>query len=585
MTRDIQILSTKSKIEKYKKLGYSIKLLKQKQGRFNENKEWIESDNEIQTDFYPSIPLYYPPNLIPKKDTTITQSICEFIEITTTLEPLILNLSNETNNTQIFVNYRFLSNLSSSKLGIVSNYICNGLYEQYPNLLFQSCLLYFTMLYEDMNKINKCKINIVNSTNFLSLSLPFTFNDESILCTEPIWCSHTIEFQQRLSYWQTPRIRTTENYISTEREYKGCNNNKYLVYEPNFQHEKGIAGMLFELGLLLRFSICHGRILYLTPHHLKDNYYLQHSKWIHYLCQSSLFECFFESITECELLDEEIQNAPVLKDDRQLLTYPLRDSKVVKVIQIPSKSHCATCYDTWTGNVEIFDQLHIGILGYVAISVNHSITNTAIFDILDPTKKELSGFSIFMDNNSLFWMAEMIRYIFQPQVWFRYYIQQYIENHLISYPLLNTENKFNLNNKFYASFHLTSNTIPLINKYFEILLYYSPHIQHIFISIDSSLYSILSSLISDIYILYPNYQFYYLLTSNLKSDDNSFDSFLYSIASLEISTKGKTFIGNLNNGWDNLINIFQRTRGDGGYDYYSINSTTSSYSICIDELT
>lgn len=566
--------------------------MKQREGEFNHNtQEWVEFNLETKNILLPPPPYYYPLNLMNKKEKqNVIKSSCEFMKITTFLQPILVNSAinnpNFSNVSQIYVNYRLLNNLSNSQLATIIIYLCNNLFNQYSGNLIsiQNCQLYFTMLYQDMINTNQCEAIVTDpNKNTNSNKLPFMINYQTILCSEPIWCSHTTEFQTRLSYWQNPIVRSTELYTSTERDNKGCNGGKYLLYEPNIFHEKGIAGMLFEIGVLLRFAICHGRILYLTPLYLMSNEY-QHSKWIHYLCKLSLFECFFESITNCQLTNEEIYNAPILKDDRQLLTYPFREEKVVKILQLPTKSHCAKCNDIWTGNVEIFDQLHIGILGFVAVSVNQSITNTAIFDILDPTKKELSGFAIFMDNNSMFWMSQMIRYIFQPKLWFSFYIQQYIQNHLKSTQLNNFDSTIQLKNEMYASFYITSTSILSIEKYFEILSYYSPHIQHIFISIDSLLFINLSTIISVLQQTFPSYTYYYLSSSHLLKNDNSFENFIYSIATLELSSKGATCIGNLYNTWDHLINILQRTRGDDGSDYYSINSTTSSYSICLDEL-
>jgi hypothetical protein len=53
------------------------------------------------------------------------------------------------------------------------------------------------------------------------------------------------------------------------------------------------------------------------------------------------------------------------------------------------------------------------------------------------------------------------------------------------------------------------------------------------------------------------------------------------MASLEISSRAVTFIGDLHNPFDQLLNLFQRTRGDGGADYLSIDPTASAYSTCL----
>lgn len=61
----------------------------------------------------------------------------------------------------------------------------------------------------------------------------------------------------------------------------------------------------------------------------------------------------------------------------------------------------------------------------------------------------------------------------------------------------------------------------------------------------------------------------------------SFENVLYSMASLEIASHAVTFIGNLHTPWDQLVNTIQRTRGDSGSDYYSVEPTATGYSTCV----
>ena len=90
---------------------------------------------------------------------------------------------------------------------------------------------------------------------------------------------------------------------------------------------------------------------------------------------------------------------------------------------------------------------------------------------------------------------------------------------------------------------------------------------------------------------YPEYHFHflsydrveYLDLKSTKSVTESADftqEFIYSIANLFLSVDGADyFLGSLTSSWCTMTNILQRTRGDGGTEFLSVDSG-SVYSAC-----
>jgi len=151
----------------------------------------------------------------------------------------------------------------------------------------------------------------------------------------------------------------------------------------------------------MRFAICHGRILYLLPtSRISFSESFGHQSEIHSLCRDTLFECVFQPLTTCKLNEKELSEAVLLADDRQLNAYPLREVRVVRLRRFPRKSHCSSCLSPWTGNMELFDQLHIGLLGFVVqVDDEYNLVDTTLMDILDPESKHLGSMSVFMETN------------------------------------------------------------------------------------------------------------------------------------------------------------------------------------------
>jgi hypothetical protein len=150
----------------------------------------------------------------------------------------------------------------------------------------------------------------------------------------------------------------------------------------------------------------------------------------------------------------------------------------------------------------------VGLLGYVMTAVEGNIPDTSILDILDIETKDMSSFSVFLDLQSSFWMAEMARYLLRPQRWFSLFLAEYLRNHLVvirsstSTPLSTQQTA--LPHRLYASFHLPESVFETLEErmgregaeltegeeseddplgvYFTILARTAPHLTHIFLS-------------------------------------------------------------------------------------------------------
>lgn len=90
------------------------------------------------------------------------------------------------------------------------------------------------------------------------------------------------------------------------------------------------------------------------------------------------------------------------------------------------------------------------------------------------------------------------------------------------------------------------------------------------------------------YLDYPRVEFLNLThTPRKRSDELSFDEaelsfaqeFLFSLANLAVAVEAHGFVGTLSSNWCVLIDHLQRTRGDGGYDYFSLD-LGSFFSTC-----
>ncbi len=92
---------------------------------------------------------------------------------------------------------------------------------------------------------------------------------------------------------------------------------------------------------------------------------------------------------------------------------------------------------------------------------------------------------------------------------------------------------------------------------------------------------------------YPEYRFHYLdydrvryLKLNVTHDSSlakeiSYPSeLIYSLANLHVATEASGFVGTLSSSWCMMIQYLERTRGDAGYDYYSVDRGSSFTTCC-----
>jgi hypothetical protein len=317
---------------------------------------------------------------------------------------------------------------------------------------------------------------------------PFQMNYESKYCTEPLWCTATMEMQRRLGRWQNP---PPAHEARSERERRGCDGAKFLLFEPEAS-KNGIGSMLAQIAVVFRFALCHGRILYLLPpSHTNQGNNLR--RWAHPQCESmSFLECYFQPITSCALTAAELEAAPTVTDGRLMQTWKYRDAKAVYLPSLPTTGHCTVCGSRWTGNTEFFDGLHIGVMGFVITPdpvTNHP--DYSLMNILDPETKNLTSMVAFMDSVKLPWMAQMVRYMLRPRPWFSRLVRQNVFSRLTVWEGLNASNSWGRIPHPYASVHvrygekiIETENMPL-HLYMDVLQRKAPHIRNVFVSTET----------------------------------------------------------------------------------------------------
>ena len=318
---------------------------------------------------------------------------------------------------------------------------------------------------------------------FLFDEIPFQPNYEPDLCSDTLWCSHTNIFQKRLDRWQNPPILAL---AQSEREKAGCLGAKFIVFEPDAT-KHGIGSMLAQIAVVLRFALCHNRILHLVPPQLtahEDKLV----RWTHPQCKSMTFlECYFKHVTNCSLSLREIDDALILTDGRLMQTRQFRDARVVRLLQLPTEGHCTVCGSAWTGSTEFFDGLHIGVVGFVI----QQGSDHMLLNILEPDTKNMTNMVAFMERVKLPWMAQMIRYILRPRIWFSRYIQQVVKTRIYCNTNGTIRNTYGSIPHPYASLHvrygekvLETESVPL-DKYMRVLKRKASHIKNIFVSTET----------------------------------------------------------------------------------------------------
>lgn len=148
--------------------------------------------------------------------------------------------------------------------------------------------------------------------------------------------------------------------------------------------------------------------------------------------------------------------------------------------------------------------------------------------------------------------------------------------------------------KHYISLHIrwgekyTEASLQPIKKYMDVIQHKLPFLKDIFVSTETDI------AIAQLVNSFPDYRFHFLRqrryemldlsgdNGNISSKKDAIDyssEFLFSMANLFVATEATGFVGTLSSNWCVMINHLQRTRGDAGYDYLSVDKG-SAFSTC-----
>jgi hypothetical protein len=146
--------------------------------------------------------------------------------------------------------------------------------------------------------------------------------------------------------------------------------------------------------------------------------------------------------------------------------YSMKTSKIVALIGLPTSGLCSVCGSEWAGDFSFFDGLALAP-GWPSLED---------FD-------HLRYFSSFLGKTKLPWLAQMLRYLLRPQVWFAQHLQE-VAHQSLSSPNKTIPKPFASLHVRYGEKVLEVGLIPLSN-YMEVVSRKSPHIRHIFVSTET----------------------------------------------------------------------------------------------------
>lgn len=194
-----------------------------------------------------------------------------------------------------------------------------------------------------------------------------------------------------------------------------------------------------------------------------------------------------------------------------------------------------------------------------------------------------------MGKIKVFWLSQFVRYITRPRPWFVETLKSIARTRLrriICEPLCRNvavdsiEKPFASMHVRYGSKILEQPQKPLQN-YMNFLTKKAKHVKKVFLSTETEW------VIQDLAKSYPEVEFYYLEYNRIEHMDlrvieDSVDypmELMLSFANLYIAIEATVFVGSLTSSWCMLINQLERTRGDGGTDYWSVD-VGSQYTTC-----
>ena len=230
--------------------------------------------------------------------------------------------------------------------------------------------------------------------------------------------------------------------------------------------------------------------------------------------------------------------------------------------------------------------------------INYCIADTRTTDAIDPKLLQLWHTNAFMGTIKIFWMSQFVRYTLRPQNWFTETLKNIVSNRLRSLrcdhecPDANeqsccvTDVVYKIPTPF-ASMHVRYGNKVIeqpsqpLTKYMKLITSKAKYSKNVFISTESAW------VIRSLAEMYPSYTFYYidyerisdLKLSQVYSTIDYVEEFFFSFANLYVSIEADHFVGSLTSSWCMLIHELERTRGDGGTDYWSVD-IGSQYTSC-----
>ena len=337
-------------------------------------------------------------------------------------------------------------------------------------------------------------------------------------CPEVLWCNATAHLQHTILSLQNPGP-------------DGCNRAKFLVYDPpNY----GIGSTIHLTAMVLGTALCTGRILYL--HAPKDSPY---TSWRSPGCDVSSMECYFERLTSCRLDEHELDSAPYINATNFAA---LQDTRIVRAQEYGEGLPCGFCAPNDWKDLKMLENLRADV------------------------RQHFVGSELPM-------MAQLARYVVRPLPHFDQRIRDFLRQHMDQ----SLVRPFASMHVRYGDKHSEAPRVGL-DVYMSILRQKGRHIKTVFLSTETE------EVIANLTRWYPKTNFAWIKYQRIEENGPGSltggaqeREMIASMANLYVATQADFFIGSLTSNWCRLIHELERTRGDAGYDYYSVDSSQHSH--------
>ena len=335
-------------------------------------------------------------------------------------------------------------------------------------------------------------------------------------CAEPLWCNHTVLLQRRIYEWQNPPD-------------EACASAKFLVYDPPHY---GIGSTVHHAAVALATAICTGRILFLPRHRGT------HEMWRPPGCEASGLLCWFQPVTSCPNIDESVMEH-----------YPIGNASTFASL-------------TGEGIVRLdFNSVPSGPCDYCSSRRQFPLMNGI---------RETEAF--FGSEAPL--LAQLVRYLLRPLPSFSQAVTAFAVEHAQHWAAIPRP---------YASVHVRygdkwkEEPREPLSKYMDALRATRPDIKSVFLSTESEW------IIGELRQQYPGIAFFHFSYQRIEEShavgEQRRTEFVASFANLFVSVQADAFVGTLTSNWCRLIHELERSRGDAGVDYMSVDRG-SAYTQC-----